>query len=421
MSTPEALSFNPSAATPALTGATFLVGRLDDWMDCPTRVAQIFSKETIAFLDDLSYALLQSRIALEHPSVAAFGLWCRRASIEGFRQNYDTGALGLGRGMAFHISPSNVPVMFAYSLAIGLLSGNANIVRLPSREHVVIDQLLSHITKQLTRHEHASLRSRIACIRYPRNLTSVTEELSARCNARIIWGGDTTISLIRRAPLPADAVELLFPNRTSLAVIDADAWLKSNEKERILKGFFNDTYLTDQTSCSSPRAVVWLGNDVEAARIDFWTGLKAILRNGAGDTMRGAVAKIEYAQRLLATRAATRLEHDGAPEVLRLWCESPQPELLESHPGGGAFVEHASDSLEAIVPFLSRRCQTISYFGVSGGAIAALLRETGAAGCLRIVPIGHTLDFSLIWDGHDTIRALSRTITTSYGEEQLHA
>lgn len=38
-----------------------------------------------------------------------------------------------GRGVAFHIAPSNVAVNFAFSLAAGLLTGNANIVRLSSK------------------------------------------------------------------------------------------------------------------------------------------------------------------------------------------------------------------------------------------------------------------------------------------------
>ena len=47
----------------------------------------------------------------------------------------------LGRGNIFHIAPSNVPMNFAYSLAFGLLSGNNNIVRIPSRNFFQVDIL----------------------------------------------------------------------------------------------------------------------------------------------------------------------------------------------------------------------------------------------------------------------------------------
>ena len=42
--------------------------------------------------------------------------------------------LRLGVGLAFHITPSNMPTNFAYSLLFGLLSGNSNIIKVPSRK-----------------------------------------------------------------------------------------------------------------------------------------------------------------------------------------------------------------------------------------------------------------------------------------------
>ena len=43
------------------------------------------------------------------------------------------GDLRMGRGVVFHIAPSNVAVNYAYSFAVGFVLGNANLVRLPSR------------------------------------------------------------------------------------------------------------------------------------------------------------------------------------------------------------------------------------------------------------------------------------------------
>ena len=41
----------------------------------------------------------------------------------------------IGCGLALYISPSNVPMNFAYSLVFGLLSGNNNPIR-PSKKHI---------------------------------------------------------------------------------------------------------------------------------------------------------------------------------------------------------------------------------------------------------------------------------------------
>jgi hypothetical protein len=74
------------------------------------------------------------------------------------------------------------------------------------------------------------------------------------------------------------------------------------------------------------------------------------------------------------------------------------------------FLESSGDSIDALLPLLGRRCQTLSYFGVPLERLVALVAEAGPRGVDRIVPMGHTLDFSLTWDGYDTVRTLSRKL-----------
>ena len=45
----------------------------------------------------------------------------------------------VGRGIVFHITPSNVPLNFAYSWLSGILSGNLNIVRVASKKSEQMD------------------------------------------------------------------------------------------------------------------------------------------------------------------------------------------------------------------------------------------------------------------------------------------
>ena len=42
----------------------------------------------------------------------------------------------MGRGLAFHVCLSNVPTNFIYSFIFGLLSGNSNIVKMPSKNFI---------------------------------------------------------------------------------------------------------------------------------------------------------------------------------------------------------------------------------------------------------------------------------------------
>jgi hypothetical protein len=69
--------------------------------------------------------------------------------------------------------------------------------------------------------------------------------------------------------------------------------------------------------------------------------------------------------------------------------------------------------LDEILPVVTRQYQTLSYIGVDADVLAQLVLSHGAAGIDRIVPVGHTLDFSLEWDGYDLVESLSRVVSVS--------
>lgn len=113
--------------------AAFLVGDAAALAAMPgTPPLEPFSPRVLDLFDALSKALLSRPDVRRFPDLAALAFWCRRAAMEERRKPYLDGEFRLGRGMAFHIAPGNVPLNFAYSLAAGLLAGNANAVRLPS-------------------------------------------------------------------------------------------------------------------------------------------------------------------------------------------------------------------------------------------------------------------------------------------------
>lgn len=80
------------------------------------------------------------------------------------KQGYPDLSTRWGRGVAFHIAPSNVAVNFAYSLVAGLLSGNANVVRVPSRDFQQVDIICHEI--KMTLQEYPQISPYICLIRY---------------------------------------------------------------------------------------------------------------------------------------------------------------------------------------------------------------------------------------------------------------
>ena len=111
----------------------------------------------------------------------------------------------------------------------------------------------------LARPLHTKLADYLSCIRYNHADRAVTNRLSALSDARVIWGGDAKITEIRRSPIPPEAVELTFPNRESILLIDSEAWVACDHKDCVAQAFYTDTYECEQQACSSPRLIAWLG------------------------------------------------------------------------------------------------------------------------------------------------------------------
>jgi hypothetical protein len=57
------------------------------------------------------------------------------------------------------------------------------------------------------------------------------------------------------------------------------------------------------------------------------------------------------------------------------------------------------------------RCQTLTYYGLSKEQISEFFENGRPKGVDRVVPMGKSMDFTLVWDGYDLIRQLSRKIT----------
>ena len=82
---------------------------------------------------------------------------------------------------------------------------------------------------------------------------------------------------------------------------------------------------------------------------------------------------------------------------------------MDHKDNSGFFFEYECNDITDIRDICNdKRCQTLSYIGDKDMFIPLI--ELGVKGIDRIVPIGHTMDFDLIWDGYNLPALLSRTI-----------
>lgn len=373
-----------------------------------------FAPEALDFLSALSAALLKDREVKAYPDVITFAYFCRKAHLARLQEEY-AGQLDdrLGRGVVFHIAPSNVPINFAYSLAAALLSGNGSVVKASSRDFVQT-RIVCRAMEKLLAEDFPALAPYVCVVTYPREAQDVTERFSARCHARVIWGGDETVRRVREAALPPRAVEVAFADRYSLLCIRPEAVLalSADELERLAKDFYNDTYLTDQNACTAPRLIYWAGEgDSREASERFFRAVGAYARQ------RYELAPVVAVDKLTAAcRTAMSLEGAEivtAPDnwVARVRVKRLCPELYDLRSPGGFFLEYAAPTLDALRDFVTPRVQTLSYLGFQPEELRHFVLENGLTGVDRIVPVGHTMDFALTWDGYDLIQTLSRKIS----------
>ncbi len=369
-----------------------------------------FSDHAISFLNVLSKELSANR---EYPEIAAFAFFCRRANVLALREKYtDDMSVRMGRGVVFHIAPSNVAINFAYSLVCGILSGNLNIVRVPSKDFEQIRIITAAIKKISNEAAYQSITNRIVLIRYDRQSTA-TAYFSSVCDVRIIWGGDKTIADIRKNPLPARSFDVTFADRYSICVINADRYITEAKQVAVATGFYNDTYLFDQNACTSPHLVVWMGTkqNVKKAKEDFWQALHEIVkaRYGAIQPVM-AVDKLTafYKQSLQSGVFSKITTEDNL--LWRIELSTLTDHIEEQRCAGGYFSEFHAKSLDEITPVINRTFQTLTYYGVDRDELIGFVKKNKLKGIDRIVPIGRASDFSTTWDGFELITTLSRKI-----------
>ena len=148
-----------------ITQIEYLFPKTVDWTTWLQQKADIpFSESVIEFLNALSQSLLHDPSSRAFSDVVTFAFFCRRANMQKQKERYTTGQVVLGKGLIFHIAPSNVPINFAYSLVAGLVAGNYNIVRVSSKTFPQVDIVIRHIASLAD--TYPEVAQRIILVRY---------------------------------------------------------------------------------------------------------------------------------------------------------------------------------------------------------------------------------------------------------------
>jgi hypothetical protein len=316
--------------------------------------------------------------------------------------------------LVFHICPSNIPLNFAFSLAFGLLSGNCNLVRLPSIEFEQVKLLCNIINKITNKKKFKHLKKKIFLISYNRS-EEISKILSINSDARMIWGGDETIKMFKSFETKPRCVDLTFSNRFSVSLINYQVYSRLNSLERkiVTNNFIKDCFTMDQQGCSSPKAVFWVGNNIKKNKERFWSDVNKNLYKKNDFNLAKTNKKIyEIHKNILSSPNNFKVNNSNFQTIRLNLLKNKKDINIEGFQSGyGTFVEIDIKNIKDLKKYISEKCQTITQFGFDSDAIKQIIIKEKFRGVDRIVKMGMAFEMSNIWDGYDIINSLSRKIT----------
>lgn len=170
-------------------------------------------------------------------------------------------------GILFHIAAGNVDGLPAFSVIEGLLSGNINILKLPSGDSGLSVRLLFELTRIEPR-----LREFIYVFDIPSVETESLKKMAEIADGVVVWGGDEAASAAR-ALTDVKTKLIVWGHKLSFAYVTAKA------KEEDLVSLAEHICRTEQILCSSVQGIYIDSEDfkeIEAFGRRFFEILKIV-------------------------------------------------------------------------------------------------------------------------------------------------
>jgi hypothetical protein len=377
-----------------------------------------FDPLVIDFIDSVSKSVLLDKVMCRMPEMAAVAHWMRKGHLAelcaSFKERQGN-RVWVARGMVLHFAPSNVDSIFLYSWFLSMLAGNSNVLRLSHRRREEVRLILEKINLLMEESRFQPIKAGSLILAYEHD-DAITERLSQVCQVRVLWGGDESVRRLRAIPMNPLGMEVVFPSRFSLAMLNATEVSSADESalSRLAENFCNDSYWFDQKACSSPRLVVWIGetSDCNFAKRRFWSRVQEeITRRNIQYPEVVGIDKLVTAYVSAGLGVADSMEANLTGNISRVHlAPDATPEFRNLECGGGFFFESEVPDLTSLAGLLSQRDQTLSYFGFRLDEIREFALALPARAVDRIVPIGSALTFSTVWDGADLLATFCREI-----------
>ena len=387
----------------------FLIGK----KSIEQEILKPFDENICSLLSDFSSSLLENKDTKKFSDLVYLSFWCRKKHIEKLKNDFKDEKLRIGKGIIFHITPSNVPTNFFYSLVFGLISGNTNIVKVPSKNFKQIMIICKILKTLLLKRKYSKVKKMINIIKYKDSeINKISQNISKMCDGRIIWGGDSTIKKVKEYETKPLSNDLTFADRYSVSLINSSKVARYNKikMNKLVSDFYNDTMTMDQNACTSPHLVFWIGKEKNKASERFWSIFAQKIKVNYDSPEIASIEKFNQLCIDISTKKNfyKKKIYEDCLYVVKL--KKLEKNLENLRGKWGYFYEYDLKNKNNLIPFINRKFQTLTYFGMNKQELISFFSKNKIKGIDRVVPIGQSLMIDLYWDGYDVVRSLSRII-----------
>ena len=380
-----------------------------------------------------SQSLLKESQYKQYPELVALGFWLRSSNLKsklkevGYKYLNASEPSGQASneykalGCVVHFTPANVDTMFIYSWIASLLLGNTNIVRVASQDSQSKVMLLELLNRLFNQPEFKQISERNVFISYDKQ-SNFTDELSAIADARLIWGGDKSVGLIKQSPSKNTCRDLSFADKYSLSLVNLSEIKESGENYAEL--LWRDTQAFYQQACSSPRVLFFVGDSSED-NTSLLKDIFAKVNHLAKNDMENWQDDTRVNEHLVTLQSLSIQSYIGENAIIQLdqisaaFVAPITQKTMSQHKGNGLYYVAIADSLEQVMDWLvhsslenecaiAEKVQTISIFGFDKKDINNIASASLGQTSFRVQDQGQALDFSFKWDGYNLLESLGQ-------------
>ncbi len=371
--------------------------------------------DRLSAFDTLSDQLLEGRLR-QVPGIAFLAAFLRSTNLrtliereltfpDALRQFVPIGerksARVLPQGLVAHWVAGNVPLLGMFSWALSAVVGNANVIRLSSKQEDVVSPLIELLAQSSAVGRQLAAATLLVC--FDREHSDAHVQLSQAADVRIAWGGQEAIETIRALPCRWECEDIALGPRVSYAVIDPTVATDAS-----INRLATDAVYFDQLACSSPQ-YLFLRDRGEQAEIEgFVERFTAAFERQAVAIPRHPLDFSEsYQIELDRTRALLeggRLARDSQTEWTIALVDRPNDEIRCAN----RFVQIIPfQRFETVYGCIPRNIQTI--ITLLGADEAEQFSEQAARrGVCRLPRPGEGNLFETPWDGVPLVARLTR-------------